>query len=265
MPSHTHSTNHPIKQSELKVDHYPSLNPLPCSHLLDCCGAWSPGVSPEARSVQIGNSIYPGIYEIAVFFNSVADALSFCYILPPTTLYTYSYKTEQLPLWVFFQSGGRIPPDPLAEHQWKCNAWLPISSLAICVQRSAVGAGSCTDHGSSGLCAAAASEPARPGLAAVPQPERGRQREPALFNEALQREGAALPKIIQQSARPVTPRAALSWTHRSIHTQNTYIQKWCVTKLQRQWLCFEVVGPRFSSEVWEETGERHGMHTWMFN
>ncbi|CAB1442364.1 unnamed protein product [Pleuronectes platessa] len=27
-------------------------------------------------------------------------------------------------------SRGGIPPDPLAEHQWKCNAWLPISSLA---------------------------------------------------------------------------------------------------------------------------------------
>lgn len=117
-------------------------------------------------------------------------------------------------IWVSVFREGVGYPDQLAEHQWKCNARLPVSSLAICVQHSAVGTGPCTGHSSSGLCAAAASKPAWLGLAGLPEPERGRRREPALFNEALQREGAALPKIIQQSARPVTPRAALAWTHK---------------------------------------------------
>ncbi|MEQ2212570.1 GATA-binding factor 2 [Xenoophorus captivus] len=30
MPSHAHSTNRPIKQSKLKADSYPFLNPPPC-------------------------------------------------------------------------------------------------------------------------------------------------------------------------------------------------------------------------------------------
>ncbi|KAG7494926.1 hypothetical protein JOB18_039959 [Solea senegalensis] len=47
VPSHTHGPNRPIKRSDLKVDHHPSLNPPPSSHLRRCCGGRRAGGFPR--------------------------------------------------------------------------------------------------------------------------------------------------------------------------------------------------------------------------
>lgn len=78
-------------------------------------------------------------------------------------------------------------------------------------------------------------QPAQPGLARLPEPESvcvcvGGDVESKLFCEALQREGAALPKIIQQSGWPEAPRSQTGTC------KCTYMRGWCDTTPTHCWV-----------------------------